>query len=383
MLKPLSTVGLFAGIGGLELGLSSAGHDASLLVENYPAASHVLRSRFPDAKIADDVRTLTSLPTGTDLVAAGFPCQDLSSVGPKVGIGGTKSSLIGEVFRLLQTSDVPHVLLENVPFLLDLDRGRALRLVTSALEELGYAWAYRVVDAQSFGLPQRRRRWYFFASRALDPREVLLSSEADSRVELQAEGAAKGFYWTEGTRGLGWAIEAVPPLKCGSSVGVASPPAIYLPSGGIVTPDLRDAERLQGFPADWTAPAEEVARANFRWRLVGNAVSVPVARWIGDRLREPHAYDATADVLMAEGARWPRAAWNVGDGVHVSSVNESPVRARHRNLSQFLQYPTKPLSERASRGFLNRARKGSLRFEPGFLDAVEAHADRMAGLSHG
>src|SRR5262245_60626945 len=100
-------VGLFAGIGGIELGLHRNGFTSGLLVENAPAAHHVLRSRFPEAKLHDDIRSLRRLPEGTDLVAAGFPCQDLSSVGPKIGIAGTQSSLVGEVFRLLQHQQVP------------------------------------------------------------------------------------------------------------------------------------------------------------------------------------------------------------------------------------------------------------------------------------
>src|SRR5690606_19679397 len=98
-----------------------------------------------------------------------------------------------------------------------------------------------------------------------------------------------GFYWTEGLRGLGWAVNAVPTLKGGSSIGIPSPPAIVLPDGRVVTPDIRDAERLQGFPADWTKVAETVARRSARWRLVGNAVSVPAADWIGKRLLKPAA----------------------------------------------------------------------------------------------
>ena len=122
----VKVVGLFAGIGGLELGMSAGGHHAQLLVENAPAAMHVLRRRFPDTKIEADVRDLVALPNGTELVVAGFPCQDLSSVGRKVGIDGARSSLVGEVFRLLRGSDVPWVVLENVPFLMSLARGAAL-----------------------------------------------------------------------------------------------------------------------------------------------------------------------------------------------------------------------------------------------------------------
>ena len=214
-------------------------------------------------------------------------------MGRKVGIGGARSSLIGEVFRLLGTADVPWVVLENVPFLMSLAQGAALRLITTTLTERGYRWAYRVVDSNAFGLPQRRNRWYLVASRDGDPRDVLLVDDTEKPLPAsEYPDVACGFYWTEGMRAFGWAVDGVPPIKCGSSVGVASPPAIRMPTGRYVTPDLRDAERLQGFPVDWTASAEEVAKAGERWRLVGNSVSVPAAAWIGRRLAIPGRYAA-------------------------------------------------------------------------------------------
>src|ERR1700730_4067161 len=80
------TAGLFAGIGGLERGLERAGHQATLLCENDPAAVEVLRTRFSDVRRHGDIRTLRALPRGTTLVAAGFPCQDLSQAGKTRGI---------------------------------------------------------------------------------------------------------------------------------------------------------------------------------------------------------------------------------------------------------------------------------------------------------
>ena len=97
---------------------------------------------------------------------------------------------------------------------------------------------------------------------------------------------ACGFYWTEGIRGLGWAVDAVPTLKGGSTIGIPSPPAMVFPLGLVGKPDVRDAERMQGFVADWTQPAESVVRAGHRWHLVGNAVTVDVATWIGERLAD-------------------------------------------------------------------------------------------------
>ena len=376
----LRVAGLFAGIGGLELGLTAAGHDTRLLVENSAPAMHVLRHRFPDIALAADVRDVTALPTGTDVVVAGFPCQDLSSVGRKAGIVGARSSLVGEVLRLLAEGDVPWVVLENVPFLISLDRGAALRLVTTALTELGYRWAYRVVDTNAFGLPQRRNRWYLVGSRVGDPRDVLLADDcAKPPAVVDHPDVACGFYWTEGMRSFGWAVDCVPPIKCGSSVGVPSPPAIRLPSGRYVTPDLRDTERLQGFPEDWTAPAEDIARPGERWRMVGNSVSVPVARWIGRRLGDPGRYDAAADRPW-DGAKWSRrAAWADLDGVvHTADVGPWPVWDPRLPLTEFLRYPGKPLSARAASGFLRRTSKGSLRFPTGFLDELARHADAMA-----
>lgn len=377
--RSLPTAGLFAGIGGLELGLRAAGHPCSLLCEIDDGARAVLSSRFADAPLHDDVRTLRSLPHETRLVAAGFPCQDLSQAGQTRGIEGARSGLVGEIFRLLRARPAPWVVLENVPFMLQLARGEALRVVLGELEALGYAWAYRIVDARAFGLPQRRERVYIVASLEEDPRRVLFADEAPaSLVESAPSGRpACGFYWTEGIRGLGWAVDCVPTLKGGSSVGVPSPPAIWMEDGAIVTPHLRDAERMQGFAPDWTLPAEQVVRAGHRWKLVGNAVSVPVATWLGERLAAP------ADPLLVDveplttGARWPRAAWNVGAGRFANALSAWPRREPTQSLAMFLRDDPKPLSERATTGFLERTTRSSLRFPDGFLDAMRDHLARM------
>ena len=152
-------VGLFAGIGGLELGLGSHGWKTELLCEIDAGAQAVLRTRFADVPLHSDVTRLRSLPQRTELVAAGFPCQDLSQAGRTAGITGSRSSLVDEVFRLVKRKQGPRwLVIENVPFMLQLARGSAMRHITDALEDLGYAWAYRVVDARAFGLPQRRQR---------------------------------------------------------------------------------------------------------------------------------------------------------------------------------------------------------------------------------
>lgn len=372
-----TVVALFAGIGGLEHGFVRRGWRIGLHSEIDPGARAVLAEHFPTVENVPDVRRLRALPSGVDLVTAGFPCQDLSQAGRTRGIAGTRSGLVDEVFRLIarKRNGPAWLLLENVPFMLRLQRGQAMRHLTDTLERLGYGWAYRVVDARAFGLPQRRSRVLLLASRTEDPREVLFGTDAGRRPDDDPYSRACGFYWTEGVRGLGWAVDATPTLKGGSTIGIASPPAIRLLGGGVVTPGITDAERLQGFPPGWTEPATRVpgVRTGHRWRLVGNAVSTRTSEWLADQLVAPTAYDRSLDgPALGAGDPWPTAAWGRAGDTRSVDVSAWPVRRPYDHLQEFLREP-KPLSVRATAGFLRRARGSALRFVDGFLDDVEEH----------
>ena len=379
----LTVGGLFAGIGGIELGFHRAGHSTELLCELEPGARRVLETRFV-MKVVPDVRNLRGLPR-VDVITAGFPCQDLSQAGKTAGIGGDQSSLIGEVFKRLgnRKASPRWLLFENVPFMLQLQRGKAMRYLVDQLEALGFTWAYRVVDARAFGIPQRRQRVLLVASRTEDPRPVLFGCDAGETLPKFSRKKLCGFFWTEGSRGLGWAIDAVPTLKGGSTIGIPSPPAIWDPvDGSITTPDIRDAERLQGFEPDWTLPALEVdgVRRGHRWKLVGNAVSVRVAEWVGRRLSDPSG-EVPAGALLKRGIAWPRAAWGHDGKVHAVEVSAWPVRQTADGLREFLRFPRVPLSYRAATGFFNRADHSCLKFEKGFLEDMKLYVERMARSS--
>lgn len=362
----------------MERGLARGGHETLLLCENDPVAAAVLGHRYPAVPLHDDVRTLQSLPPDVSLIAAGFPCQDLSQAGRTAGIEGARSGLVGEVFRLALKHETPWILLENVPFMLQLASGRAMNVVATALEELGYRWAYRVIDSRAFGLPQRRRRVYLLASRLEDPRKVLFADEAGEKHEAgNFREVACGFYWTEGVRGLGWAVNAIPTLKGGSALGIPSAPAIVFPDGTVGTPQIRDAERLQGFPSDWTKAAEKVARRSSRWKLVGNAVTVQAATWLGKRLAAPGELLEFRTSPMKVGGTWPTAAWNVGDGRFKVEASEWPIHKKCPALADFLLDPVIPLSAKATAGFLSRADGSGLRFPPEFLETLRHHLRSM------
>lgn len=379
----MKVAGLFAGVGGLERGLAAAGHEPSLLCEIWEPARAVLAAKIPDVPCKRDIRDLRALPREIELIAGGFPCQDLSQAGQTLGIGGARSGLVGEVFRLLDRRRVPWVVLENVSFMLRLDKGSGMRTLVEAFEERGYRWAYRVVNSLSF-LPQRRERVLFVATTTdVDPSSIILTDEAEPRlVPTNLEAYAHGFYWTEGIRGLGWAPDSVPTLKNGSTVGIASPPAILLPSGDVVTPDIRDAERLQGFPENWTRPAEEVSRASLRWSLVGNAVTVPVAAWLGKRLTRPGRYEVSRDGELAASGKWPTAARYDGQNRYAVRINCYPKWEARPALMEFLRHNGKLLSARATRGFLSRTERAKLRFANGFQDRLREHLLRMDALEN-
>jgi DNA (cytosine-5)-methyltransferase 1 len=342
----------------------------------------VLDRRFPDLTVWSDIRDLKTL-SGADLVTAGFPCQDLSQAGTKKGITGRRSGLVSEVFRLVGGRKKPKWLLfENVSYMLRLDRGKAMAYLTQEIEAHGYRWAYRTVDARSFGVPQRRQRVFVLASRDHDPREVLFADDAgvDSfpdKIGEVSHDSSYGFYWTEGLRGLGWTRDAVPTVKGGSRLGIPSPPAIWQPSTGLIgTPDIRDAERLQGFRSRYTEPAlGDKRRDGPRWNLIGNAVCVPMTRWIGSRLMNPGSVAGLEHRALGD-SKWPRAAWGESGGRWEARVSLCPRRPRY-NLDKFLNYPLKPLSRRATSGFMGRAHRSKLRFPDELIDALEDHLDMM------
>jgi DNA (cytosine-5)-methyltransferase 1 len=376
----MKIAGLFAGIGGLELGLHRAGHEAVAFSENWAPAAAVLGRRFDGIPNAGDVANLKSLPADVDLVTAGFPCQDLSQAGKTAGIKGQKSGLVTHVFRLIDDRRPKWVLLENVSFMLRLDAGSAMTRLVSEFEERGYRWAYRVVNSLGF-VPHRRERVFFLASTVGDPADVLLVDEAmPVTTTTRLDTHAHGFYWTEGTRGLGWGPDCVPTLKNGSTIGIPSPPAILLTNGEIVTPDIRDAERLQGLPPDWTEPAQAVARPSLRWSLVGNAVTVPVSEWIGRRLVAPGNYEPSRNREQITPGDWPRVARFDGATRRAVHISEFPVRRRRESLQKFLRYEPFLLSSRATAGFLSRIERSTLRFVPGFKERVRSHLNHVRAL---
>ena len=151
---------LFSGIGGIDLGLERAGMQCRWQVENDPFCNKVLKRRWPTVPRYGDVRTVGAELEGVDCIAGGFPCQDLSQAGKRIGITGDRSGLWFEFARIVGLLGPRIVLIENVPGLLD---HRAMPRVIGELARLGYVGCWFSLRASDFGAAHLRKRIFIVA----------------------------------------------------------------------------------------------------------------------------------------------------------------------------------------------------------------------------
>ena len=185
----MKAVSLFAGVGGFDLALIQNGAEMVASVEIDKHARKILEKQFPTTTHLEDVKNVTGkqlfdLGFNSDgIIVGGFPCQDLSVAGKRRGLAGERSGLFFEVVRLLEETKAKWFILENVPGLLSSNGGRDLGIVIGALAELGYGVAYRILDAQYFGVPQRRRRIFIVGCLGDDgrtPAQILAIGEGSA-----------------------------------------------------------------------------------------------------------------------------------------------------------------------------------------------------------
>jgi DNA (cytosine-5)-methyltransferase 1 len=197
-----TAVSLFAGVGGFDLALERAGVKVVASVEWDKNAQKVLQRRFPNSSIFGDIQGVSGEqlraagfnPTG-GIITGGFPCQDLSVAGKRAGLAGSRSGLFWEICRLLDETRTETFILENVPGLLSSNNGRDMACVIEALVERGYRIAWRVLDAQYFGVPQRRRRVFIvgcLGNSGGSPEEILAIAEGRAGYPAKSNAPRKG-----------------------------------------------------------------------------------------------------------------------------------------------------------------------------------------------
>lgn len=157
----MNVLDLFSGIGGMSLGLQRAGMKPVAFCEINPGARRVLRKHWPDVPVFEDVATLTAADIGEkiDVIAGGFPCQDISFAGRGAGLAGTRSGLWYEFHRLIKEIRPSWVIVENVSAL----RSRGLDEILRCLAEVGYDAEWHCISAASVGAPHKRDRVWIVA----------------------------------------------------------------------------------------------------------------------------------------------------------------------------------------------------------------------------
>jgi DNA (cytosine-5)-methyltransferase 1 len=172
----MKVLSLFSGVGGFDLGLENAGFETVAMCEWDKKAASVLRRHWPHIPIYGDVSDLTGAELVADgvmpdLVAFGSPCQDLSVAGKRAGLAGERSGLFHEAIRIitelrdLSAGTLPRwVIWENVVGALNSNGGEDFRAVLDEMGELGaHLIEWGVLDAQNYGVAQRRRRVFLVA----------------------------------------------------------------------------------------------------------------------------------------------------------------------------------------------------------------------------
>lgn len=185
-------VSLFAGVGGFDLGLERSGHTCVGQVEIDKHAQSVLSRHWPDVPKHDDVTTAIDwadeigLTGNVDLVAGGFPCQDLSVAGKRAGLDGKRSGLFYDALAFAKAVKAKTILLENVPGLLSSNQGRDFGVLLTELADAGYSnIEWRVLNSQFFGVAQRRRRVFIVASLGTEPFRTVLAECESSAGDLE------------------------------------------------------------------------------------------------------------------------------------------------------------------------------------------------------
>lgn len=303
-------------------------------IEKFPRA--VLAHHYPDVSCHGDFTTIKGDEYGSiELLVGGTPCQSFSIAGLRKGFADDRGNLTLEFIRLAERTKPRWVVWENVPGVLSIDGGRAFGAFLGGLAECGYGFAYRVLDAVHFGVPQRRRRVFvvgYFGdwrppAAVLFERESLrgdITPRRETGEEVAGTIGARtnrsigaqdclslSKCLTAGMQRLNAGTETLIPCQGGffdvasfdGNAGSRSGTTGYqiqqagTLKGGKAPHVMRglqvrrltpvECERLQGFEDGYTLipVGKKMAADGPRYKALGNSMAVPVMRWIGQRIK--------------------------------------------------------------------------------------------------
>lgn len=308
-------VSLFSGGGGLDLGFERAGFEPLVCLDNDPVSCATLEANRPSWNvICDDIRNFDATPyAGADVVVGGPPCQGFSTAG-KGNPDDPRNFLWEEYMRVVEEVQPRAIVLENVSALTHKRNGDHLTGIMERLSKNGYSFAYRVLNAADFGVPQSRRRLIVIGIRdgeASLPEPTTAKNQPrviDAISDLVELPPTPDFNhvpnqhadnvvarWNElgpGETDPNYRRARLDPEKPSMTIragGGYGPNGDHL--GGFHPPihptlprqlTVREAARIQSFPDDWIL----IGPKTIQGRQIGNAVPVGLAEAIGQHLRK-------------------------------------------------------------------------------------------------
>jgi DNA (cytosine-5)-methyltransferase 1 len=264
-------------------------------IEKFP--SEVLKTHYPHVTNFGDMTKYKewNINETVDLLVGGTPCQSFSVAGLRKGLEDPRGNLSLTYVGILDKFRPKWFIWENVPGVLSSSKGRDFGSFLGAVAELGYGFSYRVLDAQYFGVPQRRRRVFvvgclgdwksaakvLFESESLCRNPKKIGSEKKEIAPTITRGFGDRGYDFDQIAGGGFKIDKV--SKCLTTKirnDLETESFIVDKKVRRLTP--MECERLQGFPDNYTKTP--TSSDSTRYKALGNSMAVPVMRWIGKRI---------------------------------------------------------------------------------------------------
>jgi len=312
-------VELFAGAGGLALGMENAGIDCELLVEIDKDACTTLQANRPQWNVqCTDIHEVDFSSTKADIVAGGFPCQAFSYAGKRLGFEDVRGTLFYEYARAIKQIKPKVILAENVRGLERHDNGRTLQTMLKILDDLGYDVTYKILRAQYLDVAQKRERLVIIGiDKTLNgcvalPREknyTISIREALKDVPISIgqkytekklkvmQHIPEGGYWRDLPQALQKSYMGGSFHLEGGKTGMARRLAWDEPSLTLTCnpaqkqterchPEqtrpltVREYARIQSFPDDWAFSGSMASQ----YKQIGNAVPVNMGFYIGKAL---------------------------------------------------------------------------------------------------
>jgi DNA (cytosine-5)-methyltransferase 1 len=315
-----TVVELFAGIGGFRLGFERAGGFKTIYSNDFDSWCKKTYDNYfglDSLDLRDIQKVNTSEIPDCDVLTAGFPCQPFSKIGKLHGFADARGTLFWDVLRILKAKQPKAFVLENVANLLKHDKGNTFKTILDGLvNDLDYDVHYEVLNTKGYGLPQDRKRIYIVGFREKTdfrfPEPVELKIKVGDILEkdeihdhyymsqIYMDGLEKHKLRHE-SKGHGFGYRVLDPNGISTTcvvgnmgrernliqdkvkpIGRVNKTGSPLNNKGIRKLTIREYARLQGFPDDFKFPD----KVTVAYKQIGNAVSVPVAFAVAEKVKE-------------------------------------------------------------------------------------------------